>query len=42
MLKNKKISEKEASVLAPRVPLIFDQNENFEEQINEFNGTCFR
>ena len=33
---------KDAIELAPRVPLIYDQNDKFEEQINEFNGICFR
>ena len=33
-LKNKKISEMEAFWIAPRVSLIYDRNDKFEEQID--------
>ena len=36
------MSEKEAIDIAPRVSLIYDHNDKFEEQINGFNGCCFK
>jgi hypothetical protein len=27
--------------IAPRVPLIYDKNEKFEYEINDFNEICF-
>jgi hypothetical protein len=26
----------------PRVPLIYDQNDNFQVLINDFNASCFK
>jgi hypothetical protein len=42
LLTNKKISENEAIEIAPRVPLIYDQSDSFQKQINKFNGSCFK
>ena len=36
------MTEKKAKEIAPRVPLIYDKNDNSEDQINDFNGICFR
>ena len=28
--------------MLPRVPLIYDQNDNFQVLINDFNASCFK